>query len=160
MTHSLIEATVRPMLFVLDDKEGALPFLARTCGLLGDSCGPTELSWRDPDDALEMVGELALVGEAGVGGDLRQGKVATLKESLGPFNAAHNDVLVRRQPSGRLEPPREVVDAEVGGRRHLLQGRAGIEVFLDVLDDRAKLPGRERAVRPKCRGAGAGGVAD
>ena len=26
MLVSLIEATVRPMLFVLDDKEGALPF--------------------------------------------------------------------------------------------------------------------------------------
>ena len=107
-----------------------------------------------------MVGELALVGETGADGDLRQRKVASLKESLGPFNAAHNDVLVRRQSGGHLELPREVVDAEVGGRRHLLQGRAAIEVFLDVLDDRAKLPGREPAVRPNCRGAGAGGVAD
>src|SRR5262249_36711457 len=143
MTHSLVGATVRPMLFVLDDKEGALPFLARTCGLLGDSCGPTELSWRDPDDALEMVGELALVGEAGVCGDPRQRKVASLKESLGPFNAAHNDVLVRRQPGDHLELPREVVDAEVGGRRHLLQGRAAIEVFLDVRDHGAELPRRD-----------------
>src|SRR5262249_17867516 len=58
--------------------------------------------------------------------------VASLKESLGPFNPAHNDVLVRRQPGGHLELPREVVDAEVGGRRHLLQGRAAIEVFLDA----------------------------
>jgi hypothetical protein len=66
------------MLFVLDDKEGALPFLARICGLLRDSCGPTELSWRDPDDAPEMVGELALVGEAGVGGDLRQGRATVM----------------------------------------------------------------------------------
>ena len=108
------------MLFVLDDKEGALPFLARTCGLLGDSCGPTELSWRDPDDALEMVGELALVGEAGVGGDTRQGTVASLKESLGPFNAVYNDVLVRRQPGGHLELPREVegrVEAKTRGWR-------------------------------------------
>src|SRR5262252_5741706 len=155
MTHSLIEATVRPMLFVLDDKEGALPFLARTCGLLGDSCGPTELSWRDPDDALEMVGELALVGEAGVGGDLRQGKVASLKEALGPFNAAHNDVLVRRQPGGHLEPPREVVDAEVGGRRHLLQGRAAIEVFLDVLTTARSFRGGSA---PSDRSAGGRGL--
>ena len=95
---------------MLNDKEGALPFLARTCGLLGDSCGPTELSWRDADDALEMVGELALVGEAGAGGDLRQRKVAFLKESLGPFNAPHNDVLVRRQPGGHLELPCEIRD--------------------------------------------------
>src|SRR5246127_559034 len=159
MTHSLIEATVRPMWFKLNDKEGVLPFIARTCGLLSDSCGPAELSWREPDNALEMVGELALVGEAGSGGDLRQRKVASLKESLGPFNAAHYDVLVRRQPGGHLGLAREVVNAEVGGHRHLLQGRAAIEVFLDVLDNGAELPPRERTVGPNCRRAGAGGGA-
>ena len=106
--------------FKLNDKEGVLPFIGRTCGLLGDSCGSAELSWRNPDDALEMVGELALVGEAGAGGDLRQRKVASLKESLGPFNAAYNDVLVRRQPGGHLELPREVVDAETGDGGQLL----------------------------------------
>ena len=58
-------------------------------------------------------------------------------------------------PGGRLELPGEVVGAEVGGRRHLLQGQAGVEVFLDVLDDGAELPPRERAVRPTGRGRGA-----
>src|ERR1700751_2736575 len=107
MTHSLIEATVRPMGFKLNDKEGVLPFIARTCGLLSDSCGPAELSWREPDNALEMVGELALVGEAGSGGELRQRKVASLKESLRPFNAAHYDVLVLEKRRGHLAVPRE-----------------------------------------------------
>ena len=74
---------------MLDDKESVLPFIARTCGLLGVSCGPAELSGRDADNALEIVGELALVSEAGPGADLGQRKVASLKESLGPFNAAH-----------------------------------------------------------------------
>ena len=83
-----------------------------------------------------------------------------MKESLGPFNAAHYDVLVRRQPGGHLELPREVVNAEVGGRRHSLQGRAAIEVFLDVLDNGAEFPPREGTVGPKCRQAGAGGGAD
>src|SRR5260370_42689276 len=40
---------------------------------LGDSCGPSELSRRDADEALEVMGELAQVGEAGVRGDLRRG---------------------------------------------------------------------------------------
>jgi len=99
-------------------------FLGEDCGLLGDSCGRPELPRRDADYALEVVGELALVREAGAGGDLRQGQViASLQELLGSFDAAHHDVLVRRQPGGRLELPREVVDAKMGRRRHLLQGQ-------------------------------------
>src|SRR6516225_10200036 len=109
----------------------ALPFLAGTCGLLADSCGPAEMSRRDPNDALECVRELALVSEAGARGDLGQGEGALLQEPLGPFDAAQDDVLVRRQPGGRLELPGEMVDAQVGGRRQLLQRQTGIEVLLD-----------------------------
>jgi hypothetical protein len=55
------------------------------------------------------MGELALVREAGVRGDLRQGEVAAaLQELLRPFDAAHDEVLVRRQPGGRLELPGEM----------------------------------------------------
>jgi hypothetical protein len=54
------------------------------------------------------MGELALVREAGVRGDLGRGKVAALQRLLGPFDSAHDDVLVRRQPGGRLELPREL----------------------------------------------------
>jgi ATP-dependent DNA helicase RecQ len=46
--------------------------LGGTCGLLGDPCGRPELTRRDADEALEVVGELALVREAGVQGDLRR----------------------------------------------------------------------------------------
>src|SRR6516162_8758127 len=49
---------------------------------------------------------------------------------------------------GRLELPREVVDAEAGRRGQLLQGQAGVEVFLDVLDDGPEPPPRQRAVPP------------
>src|SRR6516225_5552161 len=125
-----------------------LPLLARTCDLLANSCGPAELSRRDPDEALESVGELALVREAGVCGDLRQGEVASLQKELGPLDAAQDDVLVRWEPGGHLELPCEVVDAEVGDLRQLCQARAGIEVLLDVLDDGAEFPLRERTVRP------------
>ena len=82
----------------------ALPFLGGTCGLLGDSCGRPELARRDADQALEVVGELALVRKAGVRGDLRQGQVGScLQELPGPLDAAGDDVLVRRQPGGGLE---------------------------------------------------------
>jgi hypothetical protein len=87
------------------------------------------------------MGELALIREAGARRDLRQRDVTVLsQELLGPLDAADDDVLVRRQPGGRLEPACEVVGTEVSGRRHLLQGQAGVEVFLDVLDDGAEQP--------------------
>ena len=55
---------------------------------LFDSCGHPELSRRDADCALEVVGELALVTEAGVRGHVRQGEVAAgLQELLGPLDA-------------------------------------------------------------------------
>ena len=66
----------------------------------------------DADDALEVVGELALVREAGVQGDLRQGKGRpSLQELPGPLDAAGDDVLVRRQPGGPPELPGDVMGA-------------------------------------------------
>src|SRR5262249_11428165 len=126
-----------------NDKGVALPFLARTCGLLADSCGLAEMSRRDPDEALESVAEFALVREAGARGDLRQGEVAPLQEELGPLEAPQDDVLVRGQPGRYLELPCEMVGAEVGDLRQLRQARGGIEVLLDVLDDGAEFPPRE-----------------
>jgi hypothetical protein len=111
----------------------------------GDSCGHPELPRCDADEALEMMAEHALVRKAGAGGDLRQGQAA-LQQLLGPLDAPGDDVPVRRLTSGRLELPREVVDAEAGDSGHLLQGRAGVEVVLDVLHDQAThLPVRVEA---------------
>jgi hypothetical protein len=63
-----------------------------------------------------------------------------LQELPGSLDAAGDDVLVRRQDGGRLELPREVVDADAGDPGQLRQARGGVEVFLDVLDDGAELP--------------------
>jgi hypothetical protein len=90
-----------------------------------------------------------------VRGDLSLAEVASsLQELPGPLDAAGDDVLVRRRPGGRLELPRQVVGAEVGDRGQLLQARAGL-VFLDVLDDGAEPPPRQRAVGPARRPAAA-----
>ena len=60
------------------------------------------------------MAELALIREAGAGGDLRQGQVRScLQELLAPLDAAGDDVLVGRQPGGRLELPREMVGAQM-----------------------------------------------
>ena len=80
--------------------------LGGVCGRLGDSCGHAVLPRRDADESLEVVGELALVREAGACGDLRQGQVRPcLQQLLGPLDAAEDDVLVRRQSRGGFEQP-------------------------------------------------------
>jgi hypothetical protein len=124
-------------------------FLGGVRRSLGDSCGLSEPPRRDADQALEVMGEVALVGETGARRNLRQRDVMILlKESLGPLNAAGDDVLMRRPPRRDLELPREVVGAEMGDRRQLPQGQAGIEVFLDILDNRVEPGSRERSVPP------------
>src|SRR5262245_49661935 len=98
------------------------------------------------------MGELALIREPGVRGDLRQGQFwSGLQELPGLLDAAQDDVLVRGQPGGPLELPGEVVRAEAGDGGHLLQGRAGVKVFLNVLDDGAEPCSGERAVPPARR---------
>src|SRR6516165_1209484 len=127
-------------------KGDGVPFSWRDLRCFVGSYARPELPRRDADQALEVMGELALVREAGVRGDLRQREVASgLQELLGPLDAAQDDVLVRRQPGGPLELPDEVVGAEAGDSGHLLQGRAGVEVVLDELDDGAELRPGERA---------------
>src|SRR6516165_10226493 len=63
----------------------------RGLSVLGDSCGHPELPRRDADYALEVVGELALVREAGVRRHLRQGQIRPcLQELPGPLDAAQD----------------------------------------------------------------------
>jgi hypothetical protein len=113
----------RPSLLVRNGR-GRRPVSWWALWPLGDPCGHPELSRRDADLALEVTRELALVGEARVRSHLRQGQVGfCLQKLLGPLDAAQDDVLVGWQPGGRLELPSEVVDAEAGDRRQLLQGR-------------------------------------
>ena len=72
--------------------------------MLSDSCGNPKLPWRDADDPLEVKAEMALVREAGAESDLCQVELTVSpQEVLGSFNAARDQVLVRRQPGGRLE---------------------------------------------------------
>src|SRR5262244_3736382 len=127
-------------------KGDEVPVSWRDLRRFGGSYARPELPRRDAYQALEVMGELALVREAGVRGDLRQGEVASgLQELLGPLDAARDDVLVRRQPGGPLELADEVVGAEACDSGHLLQGWASVEVFLDVLHHSAEPCSRERA---------------
>src|SRR5499433_518408 len=135
-----------PTPFTGNGKGVAVPILGGTSGFLGGSYAHQELPRCDADNALEVMGELALIREPGVRGDLRQGPFGSgLEELPGPLDAAQDDVLVRRQPGGPLQLPDEVVGAEAGDRGQLLQGRATVEVLLDVLDDGSELRSGERA---------------
>src|SRR5262245_66516574 len=113
----------------------------------GGFCGRPEPTRCDAGQALEVMREVALVRETSAGGNLCQGEVVILsKQLLRTLDATGNDVLVRRLSRHDLELPREVVGAEVANRRQVLQGQAGVELFVDVLDDRAELRSRERSV--------------
>jgi hypothetical protein len=77
----------------------------------GRFLGASELSRRDADEALEVIGQLTLIGESGVLGNLCEGHVACgLHHLLGPLNATLDDVLVGwqaaayRPPLNRIEP--------------------------------------------------------
>src|SRR6516225_4529359 len=151
----------RACLLMRNGKGDAVPFSWRDLRRFGGSYARPELPRRDADEALEVMGELALIREAGARGDLHQGQVVFgLQELPGPLDAAGDDVLVRRQPGGPPELRRKVVGAEAGDCGQLLQGRAGVEVLLDVLDDGAELRPGERAGSPARGRAGRRNVPD
>src|SRR6516165_3148082 len=86
-----------PTPFTGNGKGDEVPFSWRELRRFVGSSARPELPRRDADVALEMAGELALVGEAGLKGDLRQGQLGCgLQELPGPLDAAEDDVLVRR----------------------------------------------------------------
>ena len=86
------------------------------------------------------MGEVALIREPDTRRKLCQGEVTiSLKELLRTLDATGDNVLVRRLSRCDLELPREVVGAEMGDGRHVLQSQAGLEVVVDVVGDRAEL---------------------
>ena len=110
----------RPDLLRRNGKGVAGQLLGGNCCLLGDSCGRSELPRRDADEALEVVGELALVTEAGVRGDLRQGNRSQPFEFRSPGRSSG-----WTRPSGRADPNR------LGGPLHpgrVARGEGGLEV--------------------------------
>src|SRR3954452_15325593 len=128
---------------------------------LCDSCGLAELSRGDADDALEVVGELALIREADPRGDLRQGQLRLwLQELLRPPHPSRDDVLVRRHADSFLELAGEVKRAQLGDGGQLPQGDIGVEVFLDLLDDGPEPDTGQRSVVPELRRAGPQAVTD
>jgi hypothetical protein len=107
-----------------------------------------KLSRRDADDPLEVKGKMALVKEADPKRDLRQAELVVCPQQvLRSFNAARDQILVRRQPGGRLELSRKVIGAEMGDGSHLLLRRTAFEIFHDELDDPVELPSGKCAVR-------------
>jgi len=94
--HSPSGRPRRLTLLMRNGKGGRSPVSWRDLPLFGDSCARPELPRRDADEALEVAGELALVREAGAGGQLRQEAVTvSLLELLRPLDAAGENVLVR-----------------------------------------------------------------
>jgi mono/diheme cytochrome c family protein len=57
-----------PIALLIAAAAGEVWSILRGCGLFGVSCGRPEVPWRDADEALEVIGDLTLVREAGVRG--------------------------------------------------------------------------------------------
>ncbi len=73
----------------------------------------------DAEQTPDVEGEVALVGEAHGPGDVYDGEVGADEQVFRSLYAPVDDVLVRREPGGRLERAREVVGAHVRRPRYL-----------------------------------------
>jgi AraC-like DNA-binding protein len=73
---------------------------------------------RRADALLELAGQVGLVGEAALPGDLRQRGAAALEHGPGPLDPGLQDELVGRDAGGRPEPAGEVepAQADLGGQ--------------------------------------------
>jgi hypothetical protein len=72
-----------------------------------------------------VKGKLALVREAGAERDVYQLELKVFpQEVLRSLNSARGQILVKRQPSGRLKLPRKPIGTEMGDGSHLLQSLA------------------------------------
>ena len=71
-------ATARLTLLMRNGKGGRVSVSRWDLPLFGDFCAHPELPGRDADEAVEVIGELALGREAGAGSELRQGQVTFL----------------------------------------------------------------------------------
>src|SRR5207253_7942936 len=90
-----------------------------------------KLSRRGADDPLKLKAKMALIRETGAEHDLGQAEPTVCpQEVLRSFNAACDHILVRRQPGGCLELPREMKGAEMEDGRHSLQRRIASEISI------------------------------
>src|SRR5262245_39008264 len=80
-----------PTPFMRNGKGDEVPFSWRDLRRFVGSYARPELPRRDAEEALEVIGELALIREPGVCGDLRQGQFGSGFEELpGPLDAAQD----------------------------------------------------------------------
>jgi hypothetical protein len=69
-----------------------------------------EASRRDPDEPLEVAGEVTLTGEADLRGNVHQGQgIPVMQQFLRAFDSASDNVLMRGQTCAALKKAREVV---------------------------------------------------
>src|SRR5262249_1808225 len=107
----------------------------RSLMLSGDSCGHLELARRDADEALEGMGELALIREAGARRDLCHGDVA-------PSRTPRGHRTERGTREARYHDPvrQGAQDGEAAGSRFLRASSRSIE--------KMPAPPRVSATRP------------
>ena len=116
-----------------------LEALAACCANLAQNL--RNLSWRDADDVLEVMERIGFDPRIRARRDLCQGKVRScLQELIGRLDARRMIAYWCGGSPVAVLNCRAMVALRAGDRRHLLQARAGVEVFLDVLDDGPEPP--------------------
>jgi hypothetical protein len=103
--------------------------------------------WRHAKVALELLREMALVGEACLQGDLSQREVRLLQQRLRALHALAQDVLMRVLADRAAEQTGEMVGTVATLLRQVVKGEALAEVGLDEVDDALNLSRRQTPLR-------------
>jgi len=87
---------------------------------------------REPHRATHVTREMALVRKTGCQCDLRDGELVLHKQIFGSFDAALNDVLVKRNAGGFAKEGFEVRRADTGDRSDTGERQVFAEIVFDV----------------------------
>ena len=117
--------------------------LERFCCFRSLEPGPAEGARRDPDQAMEMTREVALVGKPDPDRDLRQRGLGADEHLSRPIDPPLEDVAVGRQSDRISEGSREVRHGQARGVCQGLEPEVLIEMRVDVLADATHDHGRQ-----------------
>lgn len=86
-----------------------------------------------------MVGEVALVAESALNGDIGEGDIGLAEEMAGAFDTLADEELVWGEAGGQFESAGEVEGAEAGGAGDVGQGKILGEMASDEFEGPAEL---------------------
>ena len=108
--------------------------LAPTKGAHREPSGAVaEIVWGNTQVLAEYADKVALIGEATFGGNQFQREAAALQQALGPLDAPRKNIRVRGHSEISLEFAREVVAAQSGKTRQIVERDVFRKILVDEL---------------------------